>query len=458
MLTVHDPEAFDPTAVEVFRCTGFDLDEATSTIRLGYALDDISFTEELVLPPGGVASAADEALVRLLWLAAAPSYFKAAAPLSVVVESGLAESERAFLAALLGPGLGEFSYVNGLDPGPPLIEGPTIAHAPVRAPGLQRRAVVPIGGGKDSCVTLQALHDAGEMPLLGTVRAFPVIDAVVGRSGAARLLVERTIDPLLGRLNALGARNGHVPVTATVSLAMCLAAVRAGCDTVVMSDERSSSEANLDWRGAAINHQWSKSLAAEEQIASLVADATGEGLHWFSLLRPFSELAICRLFAERGARYFDVFSSCNAAFRLDPARRIDGWDRSCPKCRFVALALAPWLDREQVVSIQGGDVLDDPNQIEGLLALVAAGADKPFECVGEVAESRVAVRLALESGRGWEGAVALDALAGRLRDDGVWPTAHDVAEALTPDLSLTHLVPQDYRGVVDDLAGAAAPR
>jgi hypothetical protein len=456
--TVADPEAFDPEMVEVFRCTEFDLDESTGTIRLGYALDELSFTEVLTLPPGGTATAADEGLLRLLWLAAAPSYFKAAAPATVVIEQPTSEDERAFLRALLGPGLGEFSYVNGLDPSPPAIAGPALTPPAVAPLVLDRRALVPVGGGKDSCVTLQALHDAGEAPFAGTVRSFPVLDAVVGRSGADRLLVGRTLDPLLGRLNALGARNGHVPVTAAVSLAMCLAAVRAGCDAVVMSDERSASEANLDWRGAAINHQWSKSLVAEEQIAGLVDAATGGSLHWFSLLRPFSELAICRLFAARCGRYFDVFSSCNAAVILDPARRVDRWDRDCPKCRFVALALAPWLDRDEVVRMQGGDVLDDPAQIPGLLAIVAAGGPKPFECVGEVAESRAAVRLALDAGRGWSDARALAAVGARLDADDAWPAEDEIAEALAPDLRLAHLVPDAYRAVVEDLAGAAAAR
>lgn len=454
---VADLDAFAPDAVEVFRCTTFDLAD-DGTVRLGYALDDLSFTEELTLPAGGVPTAADEHLVRLLWLAAAPTYFKMAAPRTVVVDSPITGDERAFLRALLGPGLGEFSYVNGLDPAPPTVEGATVQSPSVRGPSLARRALVPVGGGKDSCVTLQALHDAGEQPFAGTVRSFPVIDAVVARSGCDRLLVQRTIDPLVVALNARGARNGHVPVTATVSLAMCLAAVRAGCDAVVMSDERSASEANLEWRGAVINHQWSKSLVAEEQLAALVRTATGGALDWFSILRPFSELAICRLFAERCHRYFRAFSSCNAAFRLDPRRRVDGWDRNCPKCRFVALALAPWLDRDEVVRIQGGDVLDDIGQLDGLLALVAAGADKPFECVGEVAESRAAVRLACGSEHGWAGARALEAVAERLRSDGSWPSEAEVESALEPDLSLAHLVPDAYRPVVDDLAGAAAAR
>jgi len=234
---------------------------------------------------------------------------------------------------------------------------------------------------------------------------------------------------------------------------LCLVAVRAGCDRVVMSNERSASEATRDWRGAAVNHQWSKSLAAEELLADVLAATVGPGLGWYSLLRPFSELAICRLFAERCRRFFDVFSSCNAAFRLDGARRVDGWDRSCPKCRFVALALAPWLDRAEVVAIQGGDVLDDPGQVDGLAGLVEAGQPKPFECVGEVAESRVAVRLAVERA-GWSGARALTAVADRLRGDGAWPDDADVALALSPDLNLALLVPASHRPIVEDLARA----
>jgi len=206
-----------------------------------------------------------------------------------------------------------------------------------------------------------------------------------------------------------------------------------------------------------VNHQWSKSLAAEELLAGVLAAVVGPQLSWFSLLRPFSELAICRLFAERGRRFFDVFSSCNAAFRLDDAKRVDGWDRDCPKCRFVALALAPWLGRSEVVAIQGGDVLDDPAQVEGLAALVEAGQPKPFECVGEVAESRVAVRLATEQPE-WASARALAAVADRLRADGTWPDDVDVAEALAPDLELAVLVPPSHRHMVQDLARAVAPR
>jgi len=450
---VGAPEVFLPERVEAFSLTGFDLDDASGTVRLSYALDDLAFTEVMQLPPGQ-ATPADEALLRLLWLAAAPSYYKAATPAHVTVAGGLSDPERRLLDALLGPGLGELYFVNGLDPKGPRLEAAARAVPPVGDLGLGRRSLVPVGGGKDSCVTITALQEAGEDPLLASVRRFDVIDAVLARAGGEAVHVGRALDPQLIELNRRGARNGHVPVTAVVSLVLCLVAVRAGCDSVVMSNERSASEATRSWRGAAVNHQWSKSLAAEELLAEVLAAVVGPDLSWFSLLRPFSELAICRLFAERGRPFFASFSSCNAAFRLDGSRRVDRWDRDCPKCRFVALGLAPWLDRHEVVAIQGGDVLDDPTQVEGLAGLVEAGQPKPFECVGEVAESRVAVRLASERA-GWSGSRALAAVADRLRRDGTWPTDSDTTEALTPDLDLAFLVPSAHRKVVDDLAEAA---
>ncbi|MEJ7765504.1 MAG: hypothetical protein WKF86_08410, partial [Acidimicrobiales bacterium] len=87
----------------------------------------------------------------------------------------------------------------------------------------------------------------------------------------------------------------------------------------------------------------------------------------------------------------------------------------------------------------------------GLAGRVAAGQPTPFECVGEVAESRVAVRLACER-PGWSGARALVAVADRLRKEGTWPTDSEVAEALTPDLDLAFLVPPTHSRIVQDLA------
>ena len=66
-------------------------------------------------------------------------------------------------------------------------------------------------------------------------------------------------------------------------------------------------------------------------------------------------------------------------FRRDPARRGTGWCGDCPKCRFVFLALAPWMEPERLVRIFGRNLLDEPAQEEGFGELVGLGAHKPLE-------------------------------------------------------------------------------
>jgi hypothetical protein len=205
------------------------------------------------------------------------------------------------------------------------------------------------------------------------------------------VVATRRLDPGLGALNSRGALNGHVPVTAVVSLIALATAVLHGYDEVVMSNERSASAGNFEWGGLEVNHQYSKGARFEAGLRDVLA-AEVTGLEYFSLLRPVSELAIARAFAQL-PQYFGAFTSCNAVFRLDPARRAPGWCCNCPKCRFVFLALAPWLDPPTLTGIFGCDMLDDEAQLAGFLALTGLDESKPFECVGETSESVAAFRL-----------------------------------------------------------------
>jgi UDP-N-acetyl-alpha-D-muramoyl-L-alanyl-L-glutamate epimerase len=86
-----------------------------------------------------------------------------------------------------------------------------------------------------------------------------------------------------------------------------------------------------------------------------------------------------------------VVTSCNKAFKLhDPTAR---WCGDCPKCRFVYLAMAPAMDRARLNHIFGHDLFADPAQVPGFLELLGIDAHKPFECVGEVEESLVALSM-----------------------------------------------------------------
>jgi UDP-N-acetyl-alpha-D-muramoyl-L-alanyl-L-glutamate epimerase len=274
--------------------------------------------------------------------------------------------------------------------------------------------LVPVGGGKDSAVAIEIVRRSGlELSLFSIGDAAPIARTAAA-AGLPHLIARRTLDPGLRELNAAGALNGHVPITAIVTCVALLTAALNGFDAVAMANERSASAGNVVWDGVEVNHQFSKGLRAERLLSAALAEVApgarsglrGEGaglpgLRCFSVLRPASELAIARAFARMDA-YHGAFTSCNAIFRIDPALRAASWCCDCPKCRFVFLALAPFGEPAQLRAIFGRDLLEEDSQFEGFALLTATGGHKPFECVGEEQESLAAMRLLARDPR-WSG-------------------------------------------------------
>ena len=250
-------------------------------------------------------------------------------------------------------------------------------------------------------MTLAALTAAGEDLIAFSLGRKPSSDAAARAEGAPLVHVERSIDPALLELNRRGAYNGHVPITAIVSCLAVVGGLLEGCDAVVMSNERSASSGNFAWPefGETINHQYSKGWEVERGLAEAVRREVACDLAYFSLLRPYSELAISRAFAGLPDHHA-TFMSCNTGFRIhEPS--VPGWCGDCPKCRFVFLALAPFLERAALTAVFGRDLLDDPAQEAGFRAILGIDAEKPFECVGEADEARAALRaLAARAGVG----------------------------------------------------------
>ncbi len=137
----------------------------------------------------------------------------------------------------------------------------------------------------------------------------------------------------------------------------------------------------------------------------VVRESVSGAIEYLSGLRSCGELEIARWFAEL-SDYHAGFRSCNRAYR--PGSRFDAWCGECPKCRFVFLVLAPFLEPDRLGAIFGRNLLEDPDQIEGFWDLSAAGR-KPYECVGEQRESLLAFLLLLESPL-WRDSVVVSAL------------------------------------------------
>jgi hypothetical protein len=394
---------FKRDEIRAFRFVRCGFDAQTGVAQLVYAFDDGPELVETVTVPGAPfalddarAAAAEQAL-RLLHLIAGVSYYKAAVPEEIRIEGYAIDADTAaLLESVYVHGLGEFAYRNGLN-----LHGkirfPAGAQAAaeaaalgLRGPASQGHALVAIGGGKDSLVSIEALRSVGVDQTVTWIGGSQLIRACAERTGLPTLNLGRQLAPELFDYNRQGAWNGHIPVTAVNSAILVFAAILLGVDQVVFSNERSASYGSLIEGTGEVNHQWSKGWAFEQAFGEHVQRHIAADLHYYSLLRPLSELAVARQFAKSD-RYDAHFSSCNRNFHILGERPTNRWCGVCPKCHFVFLALAPFMSKPRLVGIFGRNLLDDAGQIPGYDALLEFRDHKPFECVGEGRESRAAM-------------------------------------------------------------------
>jgi UDP-N-acetyl-alpha-D-muramoyl-L-alanyl-L-glutamate epimerase len=427
--------SFQRDAIRTFRFVRCGFDAQTGVAQLVYAFDDGPELIETVTVPGAPffggdadlddarAAAAEQAL-RLLHLIAGVSYYKAAVPPEIRIEDYAIDADTAaLLENIYVHGLGEFAYRNGLnlhgkiafpvarvseahpglstDKADNSVSGDASRRPPGAAFGLTRatnaeslglreHALVAIGGGKDSLVSIEALRGAGVDQTVTWIGGSQLIKACAERTGLPTLNLGRQLAPELFEYNRQGAWNGHIPVTAVNSAILVFAAILTDADQVVFSNERSASYGSLIEGTGEVNHQWSKGWAFERDFGDHVQRRIAADLKYYSLLRPLSELAVARQFAKTD-RYDAHFSSCNRNFHILGERPVNRWCGVCPKCHFVFLALAPFMPKPRLVGILGRNLLDDAGQIGGYDALLEYQDHKPFECVGEGRESRAAM-------------------------------------------------------------------
>ena len=410
---------FNRDAVRRFHFTDCAFDAATGIARLDYAFDTGGMFSETITFPGApftldaARTAAMQSALRTLHLIAGVSYYKAAVPKTIVLDAyAIDAGTAAFLTEIYENGLGEFAYRNGLKLRGKIVfpaEAPT--PVPVSPAGLQAHALVAIGGGKDSLVSIESLRRVGVAQTVSWIGSAPLIRSCAERTGLPLLNISRQLAPELFAMNKQGALNGHIPVTAVNSAILTLAAILQGADQVVFSNERSASYGSLIPGTGEVNHQWSKGWDFERAFAAHVRSHIAADLHYYSLLRPFSELAVARQFAKTD--FYDAhFSSCNRNFHILGERPAQRWCGVCPKCHFVFLALAPFMPKPRLMTIFGRNLLDEPAQIPGFDALLEYQDHKPFECVGEGRESRAAMA-ALAQSPSWRE----DAIVRRFADD-----------------------------------------
>ena len=388
-----------PGSVHRFEFAGRELDFDRGIVTLRYRIvaeaGELAMVERFDFGPPAFSPpqpALEAALDALHWVAGV-SYWKLACAGSVhFADSAPDERQAGALESLYRGGLAELAWRNRLERRywPDFSVAARAASKPAAPFELPKRTMVPMGGGKDSLVALARVRRAGVDPDTVQVGSAELIARVAARAGTNHRIIARRLDPRLAALNAEGALNGHVPITAINAAALVVAALLWGFDSVVFANERSADSPTLvATDGRSVNHQFAKSHAFEVSFDRWVRESIAPGLAVFSILRRDRELAVCREFA--GLREFhDVFSSCNRNFHLDGART-QRWCGECPKCRFVFLGLAPFVGPGDLRAIFGNDLLADSAQAAGFAELLALDGPRPFECVGEADEARAAI-------------------------------------------------------------------
>ncbi len=397
-----------------------------------------------------------ETLIFNLGLAELPSYWKCACPPLIKIKAGyLSPDQIKWWQQLFTLGLGEFYYLNQIDfLAPDLlsfqIEGNEQSDVPsaLEINHYQTSYLVPVGGGKDSGLTLELLDRSQvSYDTLVLEPASPAAARLANFSQASKqLIARRSICPNLLRLNQQGYLNGHTPFSAYLAFLSTFIAHLEGHQQILVANESSANQPNLEYKNTPINHQWSKSFEFEQAFRDYAQDYLGskpKQAEYLSFLRPLNELQIAQKFAQLD-KQLTHFKSCNIG------QKTDSWCHHCPKCAFVFLMLFPFCDKETLTTrVFSNNLFQDLSLLETFKHLADPSLNKPLECVGTDEEVRLAPKLSidyyLENNRPLP--TVLNELQGWLSDQPIniqlleeWNPDHNLDEKLVKILKQSDLL------------------
>lgn len=326
------------------------------------------------------------------------NYWKLTSSPEIEIEAGALNREQiGFLKKIILKGMGQYFYQNQID-----FTQKNFLKIKAKSERTEivgklaeasfRKCLIPIGGGKDSIVTLEILRKKGYQ--LGSFvlnPKEPQLKIIKIANLKENIFVERKLDPKLFKLNNIGFLNGHVPFSAFLAFLSLILAYLFGYQRIAFSWEKSASEPNVKYRGRWINHQWSKSLEFEKMFRNYTKKYLLKNVEIFSPLRKFSELKIAKIFSKL-EKYHLAFLSCNNAYKIG-AKKMK-WCQKCPKCLFTFLILYPFLEEKKLIKIFGKDLFKEKKLLPIMEQLLGRKGFKPFECVGTKKEVLLALSLA----------------------------------------------------------------
>lgn len=331
-----------------------------------------------------------EYLVFNIGLVELISYVKCTCSPNIIIKCGYLNNEQInWFKKLYYNGLGEFLYRNNINISEQdLFNIETTQEKKefnIEYNGIGN--LIPVGGGKDSNVTLELLKEEDNTCFIINPKGANIECANI--SGYNTITIKRILDKKIIELNKEGFLNGHTPFSAIVAFTSFLCAYLSNKKYIILSNEDSANQSTVI--GTNINHQYSKTYEFENDFNEYTKKYFNIDIKYFSLLRPLTEFQIGMLFSKI-EKYHKTFKSCNLGSKGETWE----WCCNCPKCLFVYTILSPFLYKEKLINIFGKDLFEDETLLETFQELLGYKETKPWECVGTYQEVRYAVSLIIE--------------------------------------------------------------
>lgn len=327
------------------------------------------------------------------------NYYKLTCSPKIVIRAGyIDEKQVSFFKKVLYQGLGEYFYNNHITLSyQEFVTFQVDSNKKYKIEDkntLYSGNLIPIGGGKDSIVTLELLKDYHEDNKLFMLdrNLYPEnrsgYDSIymAGYQDQDIVIFRNELDLQLLELNKKGYLNGHIPFSACLSMASFILAYLTHKKYIILSNEASANEGNQ--KDLEINHQYSKSYEYEKDFREYARNYLSPNIEYFSLLRPWNEYTIVQEFLKH-RKYLPIFRSCNRGTKQNI------WCNHCSKCLYVYIMLYPYLSEEELSQVFEHNLLDDKSLLEEFLGLILEDKLKPFECVGTKLEVNFSLQEAL---------------------------------------------------------------